>query len=224
MSLQRSRKFPIPKSRWYDPGLLVSWMSSAGSVPGWTAMARFAPYWLPTLFIWCWALTPPILTCWAWTPPILPSLTTSILPSLTTPLWQNGQLCTLIVPAVNRLQNKHIHPLAKSTIGRTAVSVVSLLLLASSFPSFLFTLKRCEPLEINPSHWSERHIGICFTSFTCFATYWLVTTYVAKHILDGYHVCGETLVRCDSLVSDPSHWGDNAPQCSTVSSTELNLT
>ena len=112
--------------------------------------------------------------------------------------------------------------------------LILLLLLASSFPSFLFTLKRCEPLEINPSHWSERHIGICFTSFTCFATYWMVTTYVAKHILDGYHVCGETLVRCDSLVSDPSHWGDNAPQCSTllhnaphcstVSSTELNLT
>ena len=25
LSLQRSRKFPIPKSRWYDPGLLVSW-------------------------------------------------------------------------------------------------------------------------------------------------------------------------------------------------------
>ena len=27
-------------------------------------------------------------------------------------------------------------------------------------------------------------------------------------ILDGCHVCAETLVRCDLLVSDPSHWGD----------------
>ena len=27
-------------------------------------------------------------------------------------------------------------------------------------------------------------------------------------ILDGCYVCAETLVRCDLLVSDPSHWGD----------------
>ena len=88
-----------------------------------------------------------------------------------------------------------------------------LLLLASSFPSFLFTRKRCEPLEINPSHWSERHIGISFFHMFC-------------DILDGYHVCAETLVRCDPLLSDPSHHGDTAPNSTPTAlhPTELNWT
>ena len=43
----------------------------------------------------------------------------------------------------------------------------------------MFALKRCEPLEINPLHQGDRHIGTSFTSFTCFATSATIVGHIA---------------------------------------------
>ena len=110
--------FPSLKGRWYDRRLLVSWDELCREFAWMNSNGQICP--LLASYSECWALTPPI--------PI------PILPSLTSPHWQNGQLCTLIVPIVNRVQNKQIHPLAKSTIGRRqlylCVHCVSLLMIS----------------------------------------------------------------------------------------------
>ena len=152
-------------------------MNSTGSVPGWTAMTRFAP--LLASFsshnaAHC--MHPPTGPCHPY------ATLTNIPPTPALAKWSAMHShCADCQPIVKRLQNKHIHPLPKSSIGMTAGSLgeiyvsffpfqFQVFLCLSLFSSFLFALDRCEPLEINPWHWSARHIGISFTSFTCFET------------------------------------------------------
>ena len=90
-------------------------------------------------------------------------------------------------------------------------------LVLAFFSSFLFALE--SRVLIGVSLWKST-LGTevrDILEFPLHLSHVLRPALLLLDILDGCHVCAETLVRCDLLVSDPSHWGDTG-----VLSTALN--
>ena len=122
-----------------------------------------------------------------------------------------------------RLQNKHIHPLAKSSngIGGSCICVCTVfcflgfpfsLRLIFSFSPFCLSCLLWKGVSLWKSILCTRVIDIL--ELPSHLSHVLRPARLLLDILlDGYHVCAETLVRCYSLVSDPSHRGDTQLSC-----------